>query len=464
MNIKTKLKNSKAISDSYYIFRSLRLRLALLNKKIEADKLGSFNHHELYCLKAYGKESFISFSDTVHSAALKKIKAKQTVKICFVVYSAAMWSCKKLYELFENDSRFEPFVAVCSMKTETKAEEINAYKQSLAFFTDNGYRTVAAAEGISNLSDCGDPDILIYLTPYSSLLTPACFNIADIPLDKLAVYIPYSIIVSGNEKLFANPTINLSWKFFCESGIFLDLMHEKSEFGGLNTVYTGFPGMDTFVKSNTDKQLFKADPSMKKIIYAPHFSVGNEGIGFSTFDKNHRFMLELAKSTADTVSWVIKPHPRLKTECVKFGVFESEQAFDDYIAQWDALPNAKSMFGGGYNDLFAQSDAIILDSASFLVEYQFTGNPLLFLTNDRQKFNAFGQAVLETAYKADGTDFTAIEHFVKETLINEKDSMASDRSSFYDTQLNCIEHNGGLTASEKIYTIIKDEVSNEHSH
>lgn len=464
MNIKAKLKSSKVISDSYYIFKSHRLRLALLNKKIDADKLSSFNHHELYCLKAYGKESFISFSDTVHGAALKKIREKQTVKVCFVVYSAAMWSCKKLYELFENDSRFEPFIAVCSMKTATKAEELNAYKQSLAFFTENGYRTVAAADGIKNLSDCGEPDILIYLTPYTSLLTPACFNIANVPLDKLAVYIPYSIIVSGNEKLFSNPTINLAWKFFCESRIFVDLMQQKSEFGGINTVYTGFPGIDALIEGKPDKNIFKTKPGMKKIIYAPHFSVGNEGIGFSTFNINHSFMLSLAKATSNTVSWVIKPHPRLKTECIKFGVFESEQAFDDYIAQWDALPNAKSMFGGGYNDLFAQSDAIILDSASFLVEYQFTGNPLLFLTNDRQNFNGFGQAVLKTAYKADGADFYAIENFVKETVIGEKDTMKAERKYFFDTQLNYLEHNNGLTASEKIYTIIKDEVGNEHSH
>ncbi len=464
MNIKAKIKNSKNISNIFYFVRSLKLRLNLCCKKLTSDKLRSFTHYDLYCTKVYGKEKHKLFAESIHKTALESISAKEKIKIGFVVYSADMWSCSKLYSLFEADSRFEPFIIVCSMKNETKQAEANNYNKALDFFTNGGYRTVAAADCKSALSDCGDPDILIYLTPYTSVLTPGCFNISNIPLDKLTVYIPYSIIVSGNESLLENPTINLAWKFFCESRTYLELMREKSPFGGYNTVYTGFPGIDALIEGNGDKQIFKAKSTMKKIIYAPHFSVGNEGIGYSTFAQNHKFMLELAKATKDRVSWVIKPHPRLKTECIKFGIFENEEGFDEYISAWDNLPNAKSVFGGGYNDLFAESDAIILDSASFLAEYQFTGNPLLFLTNSRQKFNSFGQAVLNTAYKADGSNFNAIEHFVTDTVLNSEDPMKTVRKEFFDTQLNYVKHNGGLNASEKIYSIIKNEVCNGNNN
>lgn len=464
MNIKAEIKNSKAVSNCFYFIRSLKLRLSLCCKKITSDTLRNFTCYDLYCTKVYGKEKYKGFAQRIHSTALKSIAEKDKIRIGFVVYSADMWSCSKLYSLFEADSRFEPYVIVCSMKNETKQAETNNYNKALEFFTSGGYRTVCAADCKNSLADCGNPDILIYLTPYTSVLTPSCFNIAKIPLDKLTVYIPYSIIVSGNESLLENPTLNLTWKFFCESKAYLELMREKSPFGGYNTVYTGFPGIDALIEGKGDKHIFKAEGSMKKIIYAPHFSVGNEGIGYSTFAENHKFMLELARATKNNVSWVIKPHPRLKTESVRYGIFESEEKFDEYIAEWNALPNAKSVFGGGYNDLFAESDAIILDSASFLAEYQFTGNPLLFLTNSRQKFNSFGKAVLDTAYKADGGNSKEIERFVTDTVLKSDDPMKDKRKEFFDTQLNYVKHNGGLNASEKIYSIIKDEVCNGNNN
>ncbi len=464
MSIKNSLKNSKLISAAYYSAKSLKLELALKSKELTGEALCAFTHYELYCTKAYGCAEYNRCAEYVHAAALREISAKQKIKVGFVVYSSAMWSCDKLYRLFDEDSRFDPFLIVCSLKCGSVSAEREVYESSLEFFKNKGYKTFSAADKPNGkLSDFGAPDILIYLTPYTTALTPGCFNIAKIPLDKLCVYIPYSIIVSGTQKLFENGTVNLAWKAFCESRSYFELMQANAELGGKNAVYSGFPGLDSLLEGQ-DKGLFKGKPANKKIIYAPHFSIGDSGIGFSTFKDNRRFMLELAQKTADSVSWVIKPHPRLKSECVKCGIFKSEKEFDEYIAEWDSLPNARSMFGGGYNELFKESDAIILDSASFLVEYQFTGNPLLFLTNSKQTFNPFGESVLSTAYKADGSDYQAIESFITETVINSNDPMKAQRKDFFEKELNYIEHNGGLTASEKIFSVIRSEIENGNNN
>lgn len=464
MDIKKTLKNSKLVSAAYYSAKSLKLESALKKSELDAKALQSHTHHELYCTKIHGLEKYNRYAELIHNTALKEISKKTKIKVGFVVYSSAMWSCDKLYRFFENDSCFEPYLIVGMLKSGMKATETQVYKEALSFFDKKGYKTVAAGDKPEGkLADFGNPDILIYLTPYTTAFIPGCFDIAKIPLDKLCVYIPYSIIVSGTQKLFANGTINLAWKSFCESRSYFELMQSQAELGGKNAVYSGFPGLDSLLEGQ-DKGLFKGKEGNKKIIYAPHFSVGDSGIGFSTFEKNHRFMLELAEKTSDSVSWVIKPHPRLKSESVRCGIFKSEKDFDEYISKWDSLPNARSMFGGEYNNLFKESDAIILDSASFLVEYQFTGNPILFLTNERQNFNAFGQSVLNTVYKADGSDFEAIESFIKETVINQNDSMRQLRKAFFEKELNYIEHNGGLTASEKIFTVIRSEIKNENNN
>ncbi len=461
MKIKKDVKNSRLISSAYYFAESARLRRALNSKRLSAKVLAEFSHRELYHAKVCGVDKFNHFADKAHGAALKSIAAKPKIKIGFVAYSSSMWSCDKLYRLFEADGRFEPFIILCTLGEQVADKENSVYSNALNFFSEKGYKLITAAENPNgSLRDFGNPDILIYLTPYSTSLSPKCFSVGQIPLDRLVVYIPYSFIVSGNEELLKNGTLNLAWKFFCESRHYLELMKTKSLFGGKNTVFTGFPGMDTLLDGRDDKGLFKGEKSLKKTIYAPHFSVGESGIGFSTFKENHRFMLELATKTSGSVSWVIKPHPRLKSESVRCNIFKSEEEFNEYIAKWDALPNARSMFGGGYNDLFAESDAIILDSASFLAEYQFTGNPLLFLTNSRQRFNAFGESILKTVYKADGNDFAAIESFVYDTVISGQDDMQPLRKAFFERELNYIKNNGNMTASEKIYSIIRSEIEN----
>ncbi len=464
MNIKKALKNNKIASAVYYRTKSLRLKQALKTNEPDAEALRGFTHHELYCTKGFGLSEYIRYADTVHKAAVKLLAEKPRIKVGFVVYSASMWSCDKLYRCFLADSRFDPFLILCSLKCSSLTAEKEVYANSLKFFTSNGYKTYSTADNSNgSLGDFGNPDILIYLTPYTTALVPQCFDIAKIPLDKLCVYIPYSIIVSGSQKLFVNSAVNLAWKCFCESRSYFELLQSEAELGGKNAVYSGFPGLDSLIEGK-DKGLFKGKTGNKKIIYAPHFSVGNSGIGFSTFEQNYRFMFELAQNTADNVSWIIKPHPRLKSESVLCGIFKSEAEFDEYIAKWDSLPNARSMFGGGYNDLFAESDAIILDSASFLVEYQFTGNPLLFLTNEKQSFNSFGKSVLNTVYKAEGSNFEKISSFVNDTVLNGHDPMKIQRQAFFDNELNYIEHNGGLTASEKIFSVIRSEIENANSN
>lgn len=460
LNIIQAIKNNKTFKRIFYLLNSFKLRNKVKNNK--PIKLDEYTHYNLYSVKAYSKEEYNNIAQAVHSQAIKNISVTPEIKVAFVVYSAEMWSCEKLYTLFESDPRFSPFIIICKMKVNNAQVEDETYDAAVRFFTTEGYRIIETQSEKSNISDdCTNPDIFIYLTPYSGSLIPSCFDISKVKLDKLCVYIPYSFIVSDNEKLLENGVLNLSWKFFCESKSYLELMKKKSTLGGSNTFFTGFPGLDCLIEG-TDKGIFKNAENKKKIIYAPHFSIGEHGIGFSTFDKNYRFMLDLARETSDSISWVIKPHPRLKAESIACGLFENEEAYDNYINEWNSLKNAKAVLHGKYNDLFAESDAMILDSASFLIEYQFTGNPLLFLTNERQRFNSFGDRVMKTVYKADGNDFEAIRSFVINSVINSQDILKKERKRFFDSELNYIEQNGGLTASEKIYQLIRSEFTDEY--
>ena len=100
----------------------------------------------------------------------------------------------------------------------------------------------------------------------------------------------------------------------------------------------------------------------------------------------------------------MKPHPNLCFAVIEAGLFKSEEDYLAYLQEWDSLPNAKVVTGGYYQDVFKTSDAMILDSASFIAEYQYTHKPMLFLTREGETFNPLGQRILDVSYTADGRD------------------------------------------------------------
>ena len=69
---------------------------------------------------------------------------------------------------------------------------------------------------------------------------------------------------------------------------------------------------------------------------------------------------------------------------------------------------------------------MILDSASFIGEYQYTHKPMLFLTRDTQKFNALGDQLMEMLYRVDGRDFGGIANFIENVLVKGNDNMLTN--------------------------------------
>ena len=196
-------------------------------------------------------------------------------------------------------------------------------------------------------------------------------------------------------------------------------------------------------------------PDAVKIIWAPHWSI--EGFRYhrlATFQWNFEFMYEYAAAHPET-SWIVKPHPQLLYSAVQTKTFESEAAFKDYLNKWAALPNARVLTGGYYQSIFASSDGMILDSGSFIAEYQFTHKPMLFLTRDTDRFSELGRAIIDANYHVDGKDFDGIKKFIEDVLINRHDTQSAAREKVFDAELNYAKDNGML-ASEKIFRTIAD--------
>jgi CDP-glycerol glycerophosphotransferase (TagB/SpsB family) len=212
------------------------------------------------------------------------------------------------------------------------------------------------------------------------------------------------------------------WKYFTqtEGHRLLHLNHDPSSFDKI--VVTGYPKLDVYLeqesipscsiwKGNHDK-----NGVTKKIIYAPHHSVGKEKLKMSTFEEMHDVMLKIAKKERET-QWVYKPHPRLEYSLIKNGLM-SKSEYRKYVNAWDNLENAIVYDSGNYFDIFKSSDVLITDCGSFLAEYLPTENPIIWLVSkDSIGFNSVGAELVDCFYKARNTS-----EFVNvfQSIVNER--------------------------------------------
>jgi CDP-glycerol glycerophosphotransferase (TagB/SpsB family) len=193
----------------------------------------------------------------------------------------------------------------------------------------------------------------------------------------------------------------------------------------------------------------------KLIIWAPHWSVDKDNplLNMSTFLDFHETFLDLSSKYEDYFEFIFKPHPELKESLYRLSSWGRYKT-DYYYSLWESNGN-RYLNESAYIDLFNESDALIHDSGTFMVEYLFTGKPVAYLkTNMVPKvhiYNQFGIEALSThKILCDRND---IELFLVE-LIKSVDSMKQIREDFYHKYLFDFHY----TTSTKIFEDIKSRI------
>ena len=106
--------------------------------------------------------------------------------------------------------------------------------------------------------------------------------------------------------------------------------------------------------------------------------------------------------------------------------------------------------------MFLTCDALIHDSASFIVEYLYTGKPSLFLAKDtdiRSRFNEIGNKALDVLYI--GNNKTDIYNFINEVVLSDIDNKKFERLNFYE---NIVKPPNNDCASNNIVNHLKTEL------
>ena len=340
--------------------------------------------------------------------AIRRFRSKSTpVNFVFVIYDLPTWKTEALYCDMLRHPRFSPVLAVTAhTKKPACLPQLTAYleKKGYAYTLLDNKRTLAQQLPV---------DVVIYQRPYSEEQPLHRFQ-ANRRL--VTVYANYGLHIVFEEWLNTLLLWKSVWHDYYEGEAFADRARCARDHGK-HIVVTGLPTLDQIRQpASCFADPWPARQGRKRIIWAPHYSVGSEhyeGLAYSNFLEMADAMLHLATRYADQACFAFKPHPMLYPTLLR--VWGKERT-DAYYDAWRNLPNGQ-LEEGEYIGLFKHSDALIHDCVTFLVEYLATGKPTLFVRRSEFTTSNLTRAALD-AYLLHyiATDMQAVDAFVQQVL------------------------------------------------
>lgn len=391
-----------------------------------------------------------------HKKAIE-LQKKEKIRVAFFVVQESVWKCDDVFKLMTVDSKFEPIIIIIPYIMQGEKIMLETMQRAVIFFKNKNYPTISCYDHITNkwlnIKNEIKPDIVFFTNPHN--LTYKEYYINNW-LDCLTCYIPYSYMIANLQNSQFNQDFhNLIWRCYYETPIHLQMAKKYARNHGKNVKILGYAGNDIFNSVIKRSPWKKQEVSKLKIIWAPHHTIEEQSsCNYSNFFELSDYMLELAKQFQNSIQIAFKPHPMLKGKLYKLPNWGIKKT-DNYYKKWENLSNGQ-LEDGDYVDLFKTSDAMILDSISFMAEYLLQNKPILFCNkNDSiiNKFNEFGIEVYNTIQQAHTK--RDINNFIYNTLHN-IDPYKSKREIFIKNYLLCNQY-----ASQNIISDLKKLLVNE---
>lgn len=376
-----------------------------------------------------------------------KIKNKQKIKVGFWVLTNSTWAYQSLYDEMLQSDIFEPIIFLPKIVPSQKINSFETDKilsDNIEFFKSKNidYEVVYDYEydKYLDLKDFG-VDIVFYQQPFG---IHKAQGIPYVSTFALCCCVSYCFYVLDYHFSYLDNFHKLLWKNFVECDEYKEKYKKRN--GAKNCVSTGYLRLDDFRKFDN----FKKDPQ-KLVIYAPHHSVNSTHL-CGTFAENAYFILDLIKKHKD-IQWVFKPHPMLYYTAIQNGVMTKEE-IDNYFKQWEELENASVYTKGDYYELFMQSDLMITDSLTFLVEYLVTQKPLIRPISKCEfiPFTNLAKKLVRNYYNTHSNE-ELLETFSR-VLLNKDDYLAPKRLK----SLKYLELDKNKTIASKIMNYLKKEL------
>lgn len=376
-----------------------------------------------------------------HKQLIEQIKGKEKIKVVFLAIHKSVWKVDPVFKKMLDDPYFEPIILVCPYTAYGEERMWEDMKDTYEYFEDKGYPLLSSynkdEDRWISLEEI-KPDIVFFTNPHD--LTRKEYY-EDAYMNYLSCYAGYGMPISkydNFEDQFNKFFHNCVWKIFVQTQEMLINYQNISQRANDGIQLVG----DCLVENLRNKSVlytncWKNDNDKLKLIYAPHHTIEeNNSFSISTFLQNGEYIKELVTDYRDYIYWSFKPHPILKSKLYAHLNWGKDKT-DKYYNFWKNFGNSQ-IDEGEYIDLFKYSDAMILDSSSFLGEYLFIDKPMLYLmkketNNYMSEFGTDCLKVCELAYKNE-----EIRQFIN-NLISKKDQKSLVRKNLikdYDKSLS----------------------------
>ena len=384
----------------------------------------------------------------------ERIRQKDTITVVFFASNVSMWHYQGLYEEMLKYPRFKPYIVLSPFNAYTPDQKVSSVKAMRAFFDKKGINYIDYdTDKIKGYDVKGmlKPDILFIPQPYYTVMCKEhrYYRFKD----SLLAYYPYGVNYRRQRFNYDEDYYNRAWRRYYENEFTRNDAKELSSVGDINVRVVGYPNADEFMKQPTD--VWKPqDKKKKRVIWAPHFTIWGDGWSQnSNFLWMSSLMLDIAEEYIDRIQFAFKPHPRLLSELYKHPDWGKEKA-DDYYKQWETMQNGQLETGSFFN-LFMTSDAMIHDSGSFVAEYLYSGNPVMYVIEDLTPLlnvaNEFGKMIYSAHYI--GKNESDIRLFITETVLSGNDPLKEERHSVKEKYL--LPPNGKTVAENTMDDLLK---------
>ncbi len=350
----------------------------------------------------------------------------------YVEYDASFSAYGLMDLMLADPQHYDAKIVVIPDITRGKENLVNQYKLTKEFFVKTyGAENVLDGYDIATdtYKDYSDQfDIINLANPYDEMVNEVHGIKYLSTRNVLPVYISYGCMP---DKYGCNVTmplleISLFWKVFADNKLSYQDYKKYELAKGKNVSCTGYAKMDQLAKVKEIKR------EKKTIVIAPHHTINNPALPLSNFLKYSDLILELPEKFPE-VNFIFRPHPLLFINLINEGFWTKEEV-EAYKNKLKELGITYS-YGGNYFDIFVNSDAIIHDCSSFVVEWLYTDKPCCFAGNEKFKkiFTRLGKKCLENYYLAFNRE--EICNFIEEVVIKGNDSLKDKRLHFANNHL-----------------------------
>lgn len=379
------------------------------------------------------------------------------VRVVFVALNVPMWKYQGLYDLLSADPRFQASVVLSPGITYKPEQRLRDLQQMREYFgakrVDYIDWRLEDGEPAADIRRQLNPDIVFYTQPYhGSYHARHCFLRFT---DRLIAYSPYSYLQAHDPYNYDNVMQNIAWKCYYVNKYHLAEARELAHNHGVNAVAVGYTSADEY-QQNQYQEVWNDDGHQRKrLIWAPHCTLANNGTAFSrsNFLMMAEYMVELARRHTADLQIAFKPHPGLLTELYKHPDWGKART-DDYYNMWRQMPNTQ-LVDGTFINLFQGSDAMVHDSGSFVIDYQYFNRPVMYVSQHIERAKSFVNEPGRKAYDAHyiGRTTGDVERFVDEVVLQGHDVMQDVRRAFYEEYL--VQPGGQSTARNMYDDIVR---------